>query len=289
MNDKQLVVKDELIDILRNSLYPGASSESIGMVIGYCKSAGLDPMQKPVHIVPMYDNKIKAMRDVIMPGINMYRIAASRTGECAGISEPEFGPMRQENLGGMSITFPEWCRITVKRQLKSGYIAEFTATEFWLENYAIKGGFDKSKSPNSMWEKRTLGQLAKCTEAQAWRKAFPEIMPPLSAEEMQGKSIDDAIDIAPGEIYAPKLRKLSRDDKINLVGLGEAEKQIVQRVRLECEDENNIDYERLHDLFVGLADEEQRQIWHYFSGKNKVHIQNACSGDPDIALGGIRP
>jgi hypothetical protein len=30
--------------------------------------------------------------------------------------------------------------------------------------------------PNAMWRKRFHGQLAKCTEAQALRKAFPEIM-----------------------------------------------------------------------------------------------------------------
>ena len=43
----------DLMDVLRNSLYPGAQDASIKLVIGYCKAAGLDPMQKPVHIVPI--------------------------------------------------------------------------------------------------------------------------------------------------------------------------------------------------------------------------------------------
>lgn len=43
----------ELMAVLRSSLYPGAKDESIKMVVGYCKAAGLDPMLKPVHIVPM--------------------------------------------------------------------------------------------------------------------------------------------------------------------------------------------------------------------------------------------
>jgi len=38
---------------LKNSLYTGARDESIKMVLDYCKAAKLDPMQKPVHIVPM--------------------------------------------------------------------------------------------------------------------------------------------------------------------------------------------------------------------------------------------
>ena len=37
---------------LKNSLYTGARDESIKMVLDYCKAAKLDPMQKPVHIVP---------------------------------------------------------------------------------------------------------------------------------------------------------------------------------------------------------------------------------------------
>ena len=79
----------ELITTLQNSLYPGAKPESVALVLSYCKAAGLDPMQKPVHIVPMWDKTINGMRDVIMPGVNLYRTQASRTEQCAGVSEPE--------------------------------------------------------------------------------------------------------------------------------------------------------------------------------------------------------
>lgn len=178
----------ELMQVLQSSLYPGASPASIKLVIGYCKAAGLDPMQKPVHIVPMWDNKASQMRDVVMPGVGLYRTQAARTG-CAGISEPEFGPNRTECIGGQEITFPEWCRVTVKRRQASGAVDEFTAREFWMENYAIKGGKEKSIAPNAMWTKRPFGQLAKCAEAQALRKAFPEIGSQPTAEEMEGKAL----------------------------------------------------------------------------------------------------
>lgn len=77
----------ELLNVLASSLYPGAAFESIKLVIGYCKAAGLDPMQKPVHIVPMWDGKNKRMRDVVMPGVGLYRTQAARTGEFAGMTE----------------------------------------------------------------------------------------------------------------------------------------------------------------------------------------------------------
>jgi phage recombination protein Bet len=181
----------DLMHVLQSSLYPGASLDSIRMVLGYCKAAGLDPMQKPVHIVPMWDRQSGSMRDVIMPGVNLYRIQASRSGQFAGVSEPEFGPDVTTAIGGQQITFPEWCRVVVRRQLSSGHIADFTAREYWMENYAVKGGKEKSIAPNAMWTKRPRGQIAKCATAQALRAAFPEIAAQYTHEELEGKALND--------------------------------------------------------------------------------------------------
>lgn len=191
MSNQVVPINDStLIEVLRNSLYPGAAKESVALVLNYCRAAGLDPMQKPVHIVPMWDSKQGAMRDVVMPGVGLYRTQAMRTSECAGVSEPEFGPDVEGTIGGAKITYPAWCRVIVRRLLKNGTIADFVAVERWLENYAIKGGKEKSIAPNAMWTKRPYGQLAKCAEAQALRKAFPELGAAPTAEEMEGKNFD---------------------------------------------------------------------------------------------------
>ena len=177
---------------LKNSLYTGARDESIKMVLDYCKAAKLDPMQKPVHIVPMSVKNAQTGRyeykDVVMPGVGLYRIQAARSNQYAGVSEPEFGEDVTCNLGGVEITYPKWCRVTVKK-IVNNTIVEFTAKEYWLENYATK---KDELAPNTMWKKRPYGQLAKCAEAQALRKAFPEIVGQHpTAEEMEGKDIND--------------------------------------------------------------------------------------------------
>lgn len=183
---------------LKTSLYPGASDQSVDMVLAYCRAAGLDPMQKPVHIVPMWDSKAREMRDVVMPGIGLYRTNAARTGQFAGMSEPVFGPMVTERIGNKDVTYPEWCKVTAYRQLPTGHIAEFVAVEYWIENYAIKGGKEQDQSPNAMWSKRVRGQLAKCAQAQALRMAFPEAVGAgPTAEEMEGKELGDSPQHAP--------------------------------------------------------------------------------------------
>jgi phage recombination protein Bet len=192
----------DLLAVLRTSLYPGAQDQSIRMVLGYCRAAGLDPMMKPVHIVPMWDGKAKEMRDVIMPGVGLYRTQAARSGELAGIGEPVFGDLMELTLGGSKITVPEWCSVTVKR-LVGGAERDFTAREYWVENYATKGR--DSLAPNAMWAKRPRGQLAKCAQAQALRMAFPEMTGAQpTADEMEGKFEEGEPQAAPMVEVVPK-------------------------------------------------------------------------------------
>ena len=166
-------------------MYPGASIESVRMVLDYCKARALDPFQKPVHIVPTWDGKSKQMRDVIMPGLNLYRTQAAASGCLACIGEPQFGPMAEFNFGGVNVKAPEYCRVTVKRVLPSHDIAEFTAVEYFEEAVSTS----KDGKPTPMWQKRPRGMLAKTAESQALRKGFPDLAGASeTAEEMEGKS-----------------------------------------------------------------------------------------------------
>lgn len=189
--------EEELVDVLQSSVYPGAKLGSIKMVINVCRASGKDPLKKPYHIVPMqvstgkknekgYDQK--EWRDVIMPGINDYRTDAARTGQHAGTLDPEFGPDVTEKLGGVEITYPKWCRVSVQRRLPTGETVVFSAVEFWKENYATAGR--DNDAPNAMWRRRPYAQLSKCAEAQALRKGFPEVGSQPTADEMEGKEID---------------------------------------------------------------------------------------------------
>lgn len=215
------VNNSELITVMKNSLYPGASDESVAMILDYCKAAGLDPMLKSVHIVPIWDSKSKLMRDVVMPGIGLYRTIAARSGQYAGVNEPVFGEDVTENIGGQQITYPKYCQITVRRLIANGQVVEFTSREFWRENYAVKGGQDKSIAPNAMWAKRPYAQIAKCAEAQALRKAFPEVGAQPTADEIQEIEINpmqEQKQIEKNPIAVKKLPILSDDDFVDKRG-----------------------------------------------------------------------
>lgn len=193
-------ISEAQFSALANSVFPGAKEVSIVMAVDYCAARGLDVMLKPVHIVPMSVKDAQTgqfnFRDVIMPGVGLYRIQADRSGNYAGADDPEFGPEITQTFNGKSgqvtVSFPQWCSYTVYKMIGGQRVA-FKAKEYWLENYATAG--KDSNAPNAMWLKRPYGQLAKCSEAQALRKAWPEVGQDATAEEMEGKHVE--IDITP--------------------------------------------------------------------------------------------
>lgn len=177
---------------LQNSVFPGAKDESILLAVDYCKARKLDILKKPCHIVPMQvtlsgqkdnnGNDRKIWRDVIMPGIYEQRITAFRTGQMAGQDEPVFG----NTVAFKGIEAPEWCRVTVYRFI-NGERCAFSHTEYFSEACATT----RDGLLNSMWRKRPRGQLAKCAEAGALRKAFPdELGGVITADEVNEEPIN---------------------------------------------------------------------------------------------------
>jgi phage recombination protein Bet len=281
---------DEVIRVLENSLYPGAKRESIELVLAYCRANGLDPMLRPVYIVPTSVRKPDGTwetRDVLMPGIADYRIKAARSGEYGGKSEPEFGPDVRETLSGIAVTYPAWCRITVRR-IVQGQAREFVATERWLENYATAKR--DSQAPNAMWKKRPYGQLAKVAEAQALRMAFPEFSAGYTMEEMQGKAGQDDDWAGPtieGTREAPRTARDALNDTIPLRSAAAATPRPERKVDptpYEAGPPRETDEERWkRNLLAKLASAQSRADVVAVGGLKSVHAaQN--SGIPELSM-----
>lgn len=232
---------------ITTTIFPGCSPDSALMAVDYCRARNIDILMKPVHIVPMWDPKTRAMRDVVMPGIGLYRIQADRSGNYAGNDEPNFGdmittPFIREDGSEASFKHPESCTYTVYKIIGGNRVA-FTAKEYWVENYAVKS--KKDSFPNAMWSKRPMAQLAKCAEAQALRKAWPEIGSQPTYDEMEGKSLPP-IDITPAEkkeINEVKNQLLSQKK----IAEKEAVKAVEKKVTPEPEAEQEAEFEEVKD------------------------------------------
>lgn len=179
--------------VLVEQVFPTAKTvEAVMLALAYCRKRNLDVYKKPVHIVPMWNSILGRMVETVWPGIAEIRTTAMRTRDYAGLDEVVFGPEKTQSFGdgktSKTVTFPEWASVTVHRLDRQGVPRAYKAKIFWLETYATMG---KGDVPNEMWASRAYGQLDKCVEAAALRKAFPEELgSTYSAEEMEGKVID---------------------------------------------------------------------------------------------------
>lgn len=205
----------KMLKIMGASIFPGAAPASVQMALDYCKARHLDPLQKPVHIVPMWDSKSRSMRDVIMPGLNLYRTQAAQSGQHAGTSLPRFGQVMGFNMGGAHVEAPESCEVTVKRLLANGMVAEFSDVVYFSEACSTS----KDGRPTPMWLKSPRMMLAKTAESRALRKAFPDLNAGESAEEMEGRTYfgdgeaqpaAPAAEPAPADLYDKALAEASK-------------------------------------------------------------------------------
>lgn len=195
---------------LVEAVFPTAkTTEGVVLALSYCKARRLDPMKRVVHIVPIWDSQKKRYVETVWPGIGELRTTAMRTGLYAGCDECEFGPEVERKFEGIVgggdnqrrvevvVKFPEWARVTVYRMVGNSRCAVPGPRTYWTEAYASQG---KSGVPNDMWQKRPRGQLEKCAEAAALRRAFPEeIGNDITVDEVQdaGPVIEHKWEAAP--------------------------------------------------------------------------------------------
>jgi phage recombination protein Bet len=177
---------------LKYVLYPGAADQSIFLVIDYCHAMKLDPMRRPVHIVPMEvriaGTDRSEWRDVPIPGIYLWRTIASRTGLYLGHTTPEYAT---EIIDLRGVKAPEWCAMTFWRAapLVGMQPLAFAVKTFFREVVAT----NREGKPNARWSRAPVQMLTKCTEAAGLREAFPdEFGGTHTSDELDGQRVHDA-------------------------------------------------------------------------------------------------
>jgi phage recombination protein Bet len=181
--------------------YPTAETPEVLMaLVEYCTVRRLDPFKRPVHVVPMWNSRLKRKVQTIMVGINEIEITAARTQKWAGMDLPVWGPDIEHTFRGsyenddgttrdvsVRMVFPAWCAVTVYR-LVAGERRAFTEQLHWMECYG-RAGF-RSEVPNERWTKAPRQMLHKCVKSAVLRAAFPEEGIDYTAEEMDGRETE---------------------------------------------------------------------------------------------------
>jgi phage recombination protein Bet len=166
----------EQIRILAETVAKGCDQNELGFFLTVCKLKRLDPFSHQVHCVKRWDSDLGREKMVIQVGIDGFRVIAVRTEELAGISEPEYDSEDGDH--------PNWARVVVYRYGRDNEKIPYSVKARWSEYVQTK----KDGTPNRMWAKMPYIMLAKCSEAMALRKAFPDELSGMYSDEEMGQA-----------------------------------------------------------------------------------------------------
>lgn len=164
----------ERIRILKETICPDLNNGQLALFLEVCSRKKLDPFARQIYAVTRNAKErvngewrwTKKM--TIQTGIDGFRTVAQRTGAYRG----QVGPYWCGDDGKwvdvwLSSESPRAARVGVLR-------ADFSEPLYAVALFDEYKQTDKNGNLNSMWSKFTTVMLAKCAEALALRKAFPE-------------------------------------------------------------------------------------------------------------------
>jgi phage recombination protein Bet len=175
-----------------------ASDGDLLVFLHVSQKTGLDPFARQIYMI---GRNIKDQRtnqwvtkQTIQTGIDGFRLIARRAADRAGedfeyddtLWADEEGNWRDVWL--KKVTPPTAAKVTVRRGGR-----RFSAVAVYSEYVQT----NRNGDPNTMWGRMPANQLAKCAEAAALRKAFPQDLSGIYADEEMGQADRPARQEAP--------------------------------------------------------------------------------------------
>lgn len=182
---------DEQISIIRDTICKNASPAEMWLFIRTCERLKLDPFARQIYAVKRWDSSIRAEVMQSQVSIDGFRLVAERSGLYEGQTPAQWcgvdGAWRDVWLADAP---PAAARVGV---LRRGFREPIWGVARYV-SYVQTKSESKGGGPNSMWQKMPEVMLAKCAEALALRKAFPNELSGIYApEEMDQARLDDAV------------------------------------------------------------------------------------------------
>lgn len=175
----------EQIELIKNTVAKGSTNDELQLFMAVAKRSGLDPFTKQIHFVKRrtFNARTRQYEDMvaIQTGIDGYRAIAERSGSLAGIDDAVYDSETEQH--------PNKASVTVYRFL-GGERVPFTASARWTE-YAQQGKDGYTRT----WKNMPYLMLAKCAEALALRKAFPNDLSGLYTNEEMAQADNEPVKI----------------------------------------------------------------------------------------------
>lgn len=195
MNDL-IIAEGKQLDLIRRTVAKDCDAAEFDQFIHICRAVRLDPLRRQIYAFVFGKNNPQYRRMSIVTGIDGYRAIAERTRNYRPDSQApriEYSAEAKDpKKNPLGIVRAE---VTVYKHAHGEWFP-VVAEAYWDEYAPIKGDVLDEKKDN--WRKMARVMIAKCAEAQALRKAWPDDFAGLDVEEETDRLA--AIDLTASEI-----------------------------------------------------------------------------------------